>query len=137
MVPFAVVIMEDSWNFHKVEEARIAKITLETHMSLFPHWSLERIQKEVIDDLSIHRLESSVSFELNNTADSQLDFPLTLKAFLFQGFSNIKKAPLSDYDVNNMLFSFYLKHGQPQIKTWDSEEYVAMKRTSHLLIFHA
>lgn len=90
----------------KEQETRISMITHETQMSLFPPWSLERIQKEAIDDLSVHWMERLVSFELNNIADSHLDFPLTPKSFLFRCFNHIEKAPLSDYDVNKMLFLF-------------------------------
>lgn len=67
----------------KEAKARVAKVTLATQMSLFPPWTLERIQKEAIDHPNVHWLEPSVSFKLNNTSDSQLDFPLTSKAFLF------------------------------------------------------
>ncbi|CAI9277152.1 unnamed protein product [Lactuca saligna] len=97
----------------KEAKARVAKVTLATQMSLFPPWTPKRIEKEEIDDPSIKWLEPSVSFELNNTFDSQLDFPLTPKAFSFRDFEHIEKALLLEYDVNNNFFSFYLKHGQP------------------------
>ncbi|CAI9272119.1 unnamed protein product [Lactuca saligna] len=96
----------------KEVEARVAKgYSRNKNVVFFPLWSLKRIQKEAINDPSIHWLEPSVAFELNNTTDSELDFPLTPKAFPFRGFAHIKKASFSDYNVNNMLFSFYLKHG--------------------------
>lgn len=108
-------------------EERIAKVTPKTKKTLFPPWSFERIQKEVIVDLSVLCLEPAVLYEQNNTANSQLDFPLTPKAFLFRGFEHIKKAPLSDNDVNNMLFSFYLKHSHPQYEIWSLEKLVVVK----------
>lgn len=66
-----------------------------------------------IDNLSVYWLELVVSFELENTSESQLDFPKTPKAFLFCYFDKIEKAPFLDNNVNQMLFSFYLKHGKP------------------------
>ncbi|CAI9290477.1 unnamed protein product [Lactuca saligna] len=89
------------------KEAKISKVTLETQKLLFPPWTMDRIQREAIDDPSIHWLQPLVSFDLSNMADSQLDFPITPKAFLFRCFEKIEKAPLSDYDVNHMLISFY------------------------------
>lgn len=79
-------------------EAKIAKVTLETQKSHFPPWTMERIQKEAIDDLTTHWLEPSISFKLDNTADSQLDFPITPRAFLYRCFEMIEKAPLSNYN---------------------------------------
>lgn len=96
-------------------------------MSLLPPWTLERIQKEAIDHSNVHWLEPSVSFKLDNTSDSQLDFPLTSKAFLFWGFEHIQKSLLSEYDVNNKIFSFCLKHGQPQYKIWSLKKMVVVK----------
>ncbi|CAI9294032.1 unnamed protein product [Lactuca saligna] len=82
--------------------------------SLFPPWTLELIQKEAIDGPNTHWLEANVSFELVNSFESQFDFPLTPNGFLFCGLKHIEKAPLSDYDINNKLFAFYLQHGQTQ-----------------------
>ncbi|CAI9273159.1 unnamed protein product [Lactuca saligna] len=39
----------------------------------------------------------------------------------------IEKAPLSDYDVNHMLFSFYVKYRKPQFLTWSLKKIVAIK----------
>lgn len=72
-------------------------------------------------------MEPSVSFKLFNTAYSKHDFPLTLKPFMFRGFDHIEKTPLSDDDVNNNLFSFYLKHRQPQYKVWSLKKIVVVK----------
>ncbi|CAI9283106.1 unnamed protein product [Lactuca saligna] len=111
----------------KEAEDRVLNVTLATQMSVIPPWTLERIQKEEIDDPSVYLLEPSVSFELINIIDSQLEFPLTPKAFLFRGFDHIEKAPLSDYNVNNKLFSFYPKHGQPHYKLWSLRKMVVVK----------
>lgn len=88
---------------------------------------MERIQSEVVDDLIIHWFEPMVSFELVNSADSQFDFPITLRAFLFRCFEQTKRAPFSDYDVNHKLFSFYLKYGKPQLQTWSLHKMVVVK----------
>ena len=69
---------------------------------------MQRILTEAIDNLSIHWLEPVTSFELENTLDSQLDFPITLKAFLFPSFEVITNAPDSDENVNKSLMAFYL-----------------------------
>lgn len=108
-------------------ESKVAKVTLKTQKSLFPQWTLEIIQKEVIDELSTHCLESLVSFELDNIADSQLDFPISPRDILFRCFKKIEKAPISKYDVNHMLLSFYLKYGKPKFKTWSLHKIVAVK----------
>ncbi|CAI9261651.1 unnamed protein product [Lactuca saligna] len=88
---------------------------VENLQALFPHRSMEHILNEAIDNLNVYWLEAVASFELENTSESQLDFPLTLKAFLFRCFYKVEKAPDSDNDPNLMLISFYLKHRKPQI----------------------
>ncbi|CAI9283124.1 unnamed protein product [Lactuca saligna] len=85
--------------------------------------------KEDIDDPDVHWLEPTTSFELRNTSESQIDFPLTLKAFLFQGFKHIEKSPLSDYEVNNKIFVFYLNHNQPQYEMWSLRKLLATCNT--------
>ena len=104
----------------KEKKAEISKVTLETQRSLFPPWIMDQIQKEAIGDLNINWLEPSISFDLENSLESQLDFPITPRAFLFRCFEKIKKGPLSEYDVNHMLFSFYFKYAKPQFQTWSS-----------------
>ncbi|CAI9279050.1 unnamed protein product [Lactuca saligna] len=108
-------------------EAKAAKVTLETQKSFFPPWTLKRIQKEAVDEPSTSWFEPLVSFELNNTADSQLDFSITPRAFLFRCFEKIERAPISNNDANQMLFSFYLKYGKPQFKTWSWKKIVVVK----------
>lgn len=111
---------------NKVEE-RVVNVTLETQKSLFPPWTIKRIQKEAIDEPSNNWLEPSVSFELENTPDSQLDYPITPRAFLFRCFENIERALLSDSDVNHSLFSFYITYGLPQFRSWSLKKLVAVK----------
>ncbi|CAI9286669.1 unnamed protein product [Lactuca saligna] len=82
----------------KEVEARVAKVTLETQKTIFPLWKIEKIQKEAIDGLSILQLEPS-----------------------------IERAPLSDYDVNHMLFSLYFKYRKPQFLTWSFKNIVVVK----------
>lgn len=78
---------------------------------------MERILNEVVENPSTHWLEPTISFELENTSKSQIDLPITPRAFLFRCFEKVKKALISDYDVNHMIFSFYLKYGKPQYET--------------------
>ncbi|CAI9259812.1 unnamed protein product [Lactuca saligna] len=104
----------------KEAKARIVKVTLETQKSLFLPWTMERIHNEAVNNPNTHCLDPSLSFNLNNTIDFQLDFLITPKAFLIQCFEKIEKAPLSNYVVNHMLFYFYLKYGKPQYQTWSS-----------------
>lgn len=78
---------------------------------------MERIQREFIDDPSIYWPEPSVSFDLSNIVESQLDFPITPKAFLFRCFEKIEKSLIYDIIVNPMFFAFYLKYVKPQFKT--------------------
>lgn len=91
---------------------------LETQKSLIPPWTIECIQKEAIDDPSIYWLEPSISFDLNNNVESQFDFPITPRAFLFHCFEKIEKSLISDNEVNQKLFSVYLMYGKPQYKSW-------------------
>ncbi|CAI9266357.1 unnamed protein product [Lactuca saligna] len=65
------------------KEARDGQVTLIIQKTLFLPWSMERILNEAINNLSIHWSDSVVAFDLENTSESQLDFPITLKAFLF------------------------------------------------------
>lgn len=76
------------------------------------------------------------SFELRNTSESHIDFPLTPKAFLFQGFKHIEKSPLSDYEVNNKIFAFYLNHNQPQYEVWSLRKLLATQFYAHFLVEH-
>lgn len=103
------------------------KVTLKTQESLFPPWIMERILNEAFDNPILHWLEPMVSFELLNSAYSQFNFLVTLRAFLFRCFEHIKRAPLSYYDVNHMLFSFYLMYGKPQPQIWSLQKMVLLK----------
>ncbi|CAI9285846.1 unnamed protein product [Lactuca saligna] len=66
-----------------------AQTALEAKKLLFPHWSIERILIEKIDNPRIHWLEPVPSFDLEITPDLQLEFPVTLKAFLFRNFDQL------------------------------------------------
>ena len=63
-----------------------AKVTLQMQESIFPPWTMERILNEGIDNPSLHWLEPLVSFDLVNSVESQFDFPVTPRAFLFKFF---------------------------------------------------
>ncbi|CAI9271277.1 unnamed protein product [Lactuca saligna] len=88
------------------KEACDAQVTLKTQKSLFPPWSMERILNEAIDNRSVYWLELVVSFDLDNSSESRLEFPVTPKAFLFRCFERIVNAPDSENDVNQMLLFF-------------------------------
>ncbi|CAI9285353.1 unnamed protein product [Lactuca saligna] len=62
---------------------REAQTTLAGKKLLFPPWSLEPISNEALDNLRLHWLEPITSFELKNTLDLQLDFPITKKQSYF------------------------------------------------------
>ncbi|XP_023762192.1 cell wall protein DAN4-like [Lactuca sativa] len=77
-----------------------AQITIEAKKVLIPACSVKRILTEAVDNPRIHWLEPVTSFDLENTLDSQLDFPITPKAFMFWFFERILNAPDSDENVN-------------------------------------
>ncbi|CAI9299672.1 unnamed protein product [Lactuca saligna] len=114
-------------NLLRVRKELEAKVTLATQKSHFTPWTLERIQKEATDEPSTNWLEPSVFYELDNIAESQPDFPITPRAFLFKCFEKISKAHLSDSDVNQTLLSFYLKYGKPQFQTWCLQKIIAVR----------
>ncbi|CAI9272354.1 unnamed protein product [Lactuca saligna] len=109
------------------KEAMDAKVTLKTHESLFPPWTMERILNEVVNNPILHWFKPMVSFELVNSVDSQFDFPVTPRSFLFRCFEQIEKAPLSDYHVNHKFFSFYINYEKPQLQIWSLQMMVAIK----------
>ena len=58
-----------------------------------------------------------MSFDLQNIQDSQLDLPITPKAFRFRAFVKVANAPLTNSGADQMLFVFYLKHMKLQYET--------------------
>ncbi|CAI9303779.1 unnamed protein product [Lactuca saligna] len=93
--------------------------------------SFEKLEKkhDVVDLPSQYWLEPVVSFDLQNTQDSQLDVPITPKAFRFCAFVKVVKAPITDNAADHMLLSFYLKHMKPQYETWCASKITGMKLT--------
>ncbi|CAI9280620.1 unnamed protein product [Lactuca saligna] len=81
------------------KKLRDAQITLEARKMLFPPWFMERILTEATENLSIHKLELVTYFELENTMDLQLDFPITPEAFLFHRFEVVANVVDSDEGV--------------------------------------
>ncbi|CAI9300225.1 unnamed protein product [Lactuca saligna] len=77
------------------KEALDAQVALETQKADFPPWSIEWILNEAIENPSVYCLEPVVSFDLENTSDSQLYLPITPKYFLFRSFEKIEKASVS------------------------------------------
>ncbi|CAI9270985.1 unnamed protein product [Lactuca saligna] len=100
-----------------------AQTTLE---SLFPEWTLQRIQNEVEDLPSQYWLKLVMSFEIQNTKDSQLDLLKTPKSFKFRSFVRVVNVLFVDNDADHFLFSFYLKHMQQQYETWSASKITTM-----------
>ncbi|CAI9281339.1 unnamed protein product [Lactuca saligna] len=89
--------------------------------------STECILNEGINNPSVYWRELVTSFEFENTLDSQLDFPMTSKVFLFCILDRAENALESDNNVNLLLISFYLKYMKPQYKTWSSKKITVVK----------
>ncbi|CAH1428714.1 unnamed protein product [Lactuca virosa] len=106
-----------------------AQATLQSKKLLFPKWTLKRIQHDAVDLPSQYWLEPVVSFDLQNTQDSQLDLPITPQDFKFRSFVKIANAPSTNCGADHMLFSFYLKHMKPQYETWCARKITAVKVT--------
>ncbi|KAL7583768.1 hypothetical protein Lser_V15G45863 [Lactuca serriola] len=100
---------------------------LESRKTLFPAWTRERMIKEAIDTPSILWLEPVISFDCYNSVDSQLDMPLTRKAFIFHAFSNIYEVPHPNPEVDRELIDFYLKAARPQYLTWSTQKIVNVR----------
>lgn len=83
--------------------------------------------KEAVENRSIHWLEPVTSFDMENKLDSQFDFLIIPKAFLFRSLVVIANVLDSDENVNKSLMEFYLKHAKPQYQTWISREITAIK----------
>lgn len=93
---------------------------------MFPEWTINRIQKEVIDNLNLYWLQPQTSFEVKNEMGYQFDFSITTKAFQFWCFDSIQKAHLSNKGINK-LFIFYVKNLKPQYESWSLGRIVALK----------
>lgn len=50
---------------------------------MFPEWTVDRIQKEAIDNPTLFWLEPHTSLSIKNEMDCQLDFIITAKPFIF------------------------------------------------------
>ncbi|CAI9296084.1 unnamed protein product [Lactuca saligna] len=113
----------------EAEEAKVknVKLVLETHKSLFLAWSHEHIQKEAIDDPNLYWLEPTISFDLNNDVECQLDIHISTRAFLFHCFKKIEKFMISDSTVNRKLFLLYLKYAKPHYETWSLNRIMELK----------
>ena len=70
-----------------LEKEMKEKELLEKKKSMFPEWTIESLQREVIDEPSTHWLEPVMSFGLENSKDAQFDMPINRKAFIFHCFS--------------------------------------------------
>ncbi|KAL7590355.1 hypothetical protein Lser_V15G35622 [Lactuca serriola] len=100
---------------------------LESRKLLFPAWTRDRLIKEAIETPSILWLEPVISFDCNNTIDSQFDMPLTRKAFIFHAFSNIFEVPHPNDELDRELIDFYLEAARPQYLTWSAQKIVNVR----------
>lgn len=100
---------------------------MQPQKTLFHLCSFQHILNEVIDNPNVHWLEPVGLFNFENSPDSQLDLPITPKAFQFRCFDKIVNVPLSDNGADQMLFSFYQKNMKPQYKTWSSKKITVVK----------
>ncbi|KAI3790935.1 hypothetical protein L2E82_04384 [Cichorium intybus] len=110
------------------EEAakREAELLLQTQMSLFPPWHYKRMTMEAITEPVENWLQPIASYNTSNDVNSQFDFPMTAKALLFRGFEELKDTRLSSSEVNDLLFTFYLKNARPQHLTWSLKKIVQL-----------
>lgn len=91
---------------NKILEAMEAMIR-----SLWPTWTIDRMQEEAIKNVDICFLEPNTSFLLSNKSDRQLDFPMIAKAFLFRCFEHTMKVHMSNGSLTRSCCSF-MKCGQ-------------------------
>ncbi|KAI3767763.1 hypothetical protein L2E82_18162 [Cichorium intybus] len=110
------------------EEAakREVELLLKTKMSLFPPWNYKRMTLEAITEPVENWLQPVTSYNTSNDVNSQLDFPMTAKALLFRGFEELKDTRLSNPEVNDLLFTFYLKNAFAQHLTWSLKKIVKL-----------
>ena len=75
----------------KKELKRRPKALFKAKKLLFPKWTMKRIYNDVVNLSSQYWLELIVSFDLQNTQDSQFDLPIAPKAFRFHAFIKVDK----------------------------------------------
>ncbi|CAI9293042.1 unnamed protein product [Lactuca saligna] len=80
----------------------------------------EANKKEIFEREAQYWLEPVMSFDLLNRQDSQLDLPITLKAFHFCSFVKFVNVLATDSVADHLLFLFYLKHMNLQYETWSA-----------------
>ncbi|CAH1431384.1 unnamed protein product [Lactuca virosa] len=100
---------------------------LESRETLFPSWTLEKLLKEAIESPSTHWLEPVISFDRENSRDSQFDMLITRKAFVFHCFEPIAIVPCPDPKVDQELIDYYLAFSQPQYLTWSAQKITTVK----------
>ncbi|CAI9280615.1 unnamed protein product [Lactuca saligna] len=72
-------------------------------MLLFPNCTLKKIQHDVVELPSQYWLDLVVSFDHQNTQDSQLDLPITPKASRFRAFLKVT-GPIETESFTNAKF---------------------------------
>ncbi|CAI9303077.1 unnamed protein product [Lactuca saligna] len=74
-------------------------------------------------------LDRIASLDHQNSQDSQIEPPITPKAFRFHAFVKVANSPFTDSGADQLLFSFYLKHMKPRYETWSAHKIVVVKVT--------
>ncbi|CAI9295718.1 unnamed protein product [Lactuca saligna] len=101
----------------------------ERHETLVSCLDTKKNSKQAADSPNQYWLEPVVSFELQNTLDSQLDLTITSKAFKFRSFIKVEKFPVSNNGADQLLFQFYLKHMRMQYETGSASKITTVKVT--------
>jgi len=110
-----------------VKDKHTAEEILATQKHLFPVWTMKRFNEESFSNPKVYWLQPSVSFEIVNTSESQLDFPLTTMAFIWRSFETVAHIPVSDKDTTMRLLTFYLNRAKPQYITWSLKNLMGLK----------
>lgn len=108
-------------------EVKNSLLILETQKTLFPAWTIERIQNEAIDEPNLYWLEPTTSFDTHNNIECHMDFPMTPRVVLFRFFEKIQNALISKNAINRKLFVFYLMYAKPQYEPWSLKRFIALK----------
>ncbi|CAI9289765.1 unnamed protein product [Lactuca saligna] len=80
------------------------------------------IKTERVKVLTVKLEQAKKQFQDLNTQDSQLDLPKAPKVFKFRSFIKVVDVPTTQNGVDQMLFTFYLKHMRSQYEMWSANE---------------
>ena len=82
---------------------------------------------KVIEAPNSHWLEPVLSFDVENSKDSQFDMPINRKAFIFHCFESTMAIPSPDPKVDQDLLEYYHEFSQPQYLTWSNKKITTVK----------